>query len=158
MTHIADLHDRLGELHKRTSETPLFNPVFQLGLELSRDLEAGKLSLEELERLVEELEGEGLAARASRLGRLLAPMKPAENDAAITSLARKASDAGESFEAFAARWAQPSAHIVFTAHPTFLLTEKQSEAVAGAVEKGESDAKALTAAVERRFVVDCLRM
>jgi len=45
MTRLAALDQRLQELHVRTAETPLFNPVFQLGLELSRELESGQLSL-----------------------------------------------------------------------------------------------------------------
>ena len=41
----SDLSTRLRELHAFTAQTPLFNPVFQLGLDLSRDLEGGKKSL-----------------------------------------------------------------------------------------------------------------
>ena len=50
-----DLRARLRKLHERTAETPLFNPVFQLGLELSRELEGHKLSLDRFERYVEAL-------------------------------------------------------------------------------------------------------
>ena len=32
MSEIAALTQRLQHLHQRTAETPLFNPVFQLGL------------------------------------------------------------------------------------------------------------------------------
>src|SRR5690606_23003787 len=38
----------------------------------------------------------------------------------------------EDFAAFRARWERPLLHAVFTAHPTFLLTPGQAEAVAGA--------------------------
>ena len=64
---VADLDRRLQELHVRTAETPLFNPVFQLGLELSRGIETGAISLDAIETLVNELECEGLRARAARL-------------------------------------------------------------------------------------------
>ena len=67
MTRLAALDRRLQELHPRTAETPLFNPVFQLGLELSRELESGQLSLGELAELVAELECQGLQSRAERL-------------------------------------------------------------------------------------------
>ena len=50
----ARLSARLNELHRQTAETPLFNPVFQLGLELSRDMERGDLSLAGVAELVEE--------------------------------------------------------------------------------------------------------
>ena len=113
----ADLAARLQELHGRTAETPLFNPVFQLGLELSRQLESGALTLSDIAALVAELECDGLMARASRLERLVAPVDPEANAARLDALA----DAPD-FAAFAARWRQPLAHIVFTAHPTFLLS------------------------------------
>jgi phosphoenolpyruvate carboxylase len=117
---VAALEARLGELHQRTRETPLFNPVFQLSLDLSRALEGGELSLDDMSALVAELECGGLKARASRLRMLLAPPP------ATVPLAQAAED----FTAFAARWENPQLHAVFTAHPTFLLSPAQSEAVA----------------------------
>ena len=47
MSGVAELDHRLEALHARTAETPLFNPVFQLGLELSRRLESGEAPLDE---------------------------------------------------------------------------------------------------------------
>jgi phosphoenolpyruvate carboxylase len=119
---VAALETRLGELHQRTRETPLFNPVFQLSLDLSRALEGGETSLEDVARLVAELECDGLKARAGKLRKLLAPPP------APAALA----DAEEDFESFARRWENPQLHAVFTAHPTFLLSPAQSEAVAHA--------------------------
>ena len=40
-----DLRDRLQELHALTAQTPLFNPVFQLSLDISRELEGGAIDL-----------------------------------------------------------------------------------------------------------------
>ncbi len=120
MTSLAALEARLGELHQRTRETPLFNPVFQLSLDLSRALEGGEISLDDLAALVAELECDGLKARARKLRTLLAgPPAPAP-------MASEADD----FESFAARWENPQLHAVFTAHPTFLLSPAQGEAVA----------------------------
>jgi phosphoenolpyruvate carboxylase len=132
MTGVADLDRRLQELHPRTAETPLFNPVFQLGLELSRQLESGQLSLDAVDSMVAELECEGLRARAARLHRLVAPLDPAANEERLRKLADE-----EDFAAFAARWQRPAAHIVFTAHPTFLLTKAQTEAVATSASSGD---------------------
>jgi phosphoenolpyruvate carboxylase len=128
---VADLEQRLKELHPRTAETPLFNPVFQLGLELSRLIEADTLSLDRIEALVSELECEGLKARATRLNRLVAPAETRSLAAAVP---------GEDFAAYATRWRQPFAHIVFTAHPTFLLTRTESAAVALGASSGETGA------------------
>ena len=52
MKSVAALEARLGELHQRTRETPLFNPVFQLSLDLSRALEGGEMGLDDIEALV----------------------------------------------------------------------------------------------------------
>lgn len=122
MRTVAALEARLGELHQRTRETPLFNPVFQLSLDLSRALEGGEIILDDLAALVAQLECDGLKARAGKLRALLAaPPSP-------TPMADEADD----FETFAARWENPQLHAVFTAHPTFLLSHAQSEAVATA--------------------------
>jgi phosphoenolpyruvate carboxylase len=118
MKTIAALEAWLGELHQRTRETPLFNPVFQLSLVLSRALEGVEISLDDMGALVTALECEGLKARAGKLRRLLAP------SATAAPLAGDEDD----FEAFRARWERPQLHAVFTAHPTFLLTEAQAEA------------------------------
>src|ERR1700712_4597520 len=133
MISSAILRERLGVLHQRTAESPLFNPVFQLSLDLSRDLEAGRLSLADAAGLTAELGCESLLDRANRLVHLLAPMDIQENRAAFAELAAAAGD----FDDFAGRWAQPLFHIVFTAHPTFLLTPNQSDAVADAASRGE---------------------
>ena len=127
MKTIADLEARLAELHQRTRETPLFNPVFQLSLDLSRALEGGELTLDDLTALMADLECDGLKARASKLRGLLAP--PATG-------ANLGDSDDEDFDTFCARWERPQLHAVFTAHPTFLLTPAQTKAVAAAASSG----------------------
>jgi len=60
MSMLAELDARLQDLHARTAETPMFNPVFQLSLELSRRIEGGTMGLDAVEALVAELECDGL--------------------------------------------------------------------------------------------------
>ena len=140
MTTVADLEARLGELHILTAQTPLYNPVFQLGLELSRDLESGTLSLDEIEALVAELECDGLRARAARLQRLVGPVTPDDNTARLLGLADE-----DDFAAFAAHWQRPLAHVVFTAHPTFLLSNAQRDSVAEGASSGDLSAETVCA-------------
>ena len=66
MRSVADLSERLQALHRRTEETPLFNPVFQLSLDLSRLLERGELTLADCEAMIAELECDALKSRAER--------------------------------------------------------------------------------------------
>ncbi|GGD48665.1 phosphoenolpyruvate carboxylase [Croceicoccus pelagius] len=143
---IAELHDRLRELHSRTRETPLFNPVFQLGLEFSRKLETGEIDLAEINSLVSALECEGLQARAQKLDRLLAPMAPDAN-------LKVFEEQPEDFASFAARWNNPLLHVVFTAHPTFLLTPAQAGAVAKAATEGEVDGDTACVAPHERTMI-----
>lgn len=129
------LRDRLKELHKLTAEAPLYNPVFQLSLDVSRALESGATDLRGLGTLVSDLECEALQSRASKLHTLLSPVATDRNVAAFRAIVEKT--VGEGFEAFAARWSRPFLHVVFTAHPTFLLTAAQSDAVAAAASSGD---------------------
>lgn len=143
MKTIADCEARLGELHQRTRETPLFNPVFQLSLDLSRALEGNDLSLDDLTGLVTELECDGLKARANKLRTLLAP--PAVSAPMVGD--------EEDFDTFRARWERPQLHAVFTAHPTFLLTPAQAKAVASAASSNaEVDNAACAVSAERSAV------
>jgi len=128
MKSVSALRERLRELHRRTSETPLFNPVFQLSHDLSRELESGRNSLDDVEALVAELECEALKSRATRLHSLVAPVGEGENLAALEALLPDE----DGFDEFRARWERPLMHAVFTAHPTFLLSPAQADAVAAA--------------------------
>ena len=145
---IAALEARLQELHLRTAETPLFNPVFQLGLELSRQIESGALTLDAVDGVVAQLECDGLLARANRLARLIAPVDAAQNCSRIVAVAQT-----ETFAAFAAKWRRPVAHVVFTGHPTFLLTSAQSAAVAASASTGEIGASTTCIAPHARDAI-----
>ncbi|MBD3730932.1 MAG: phosphoenolpyruvate carboxylase [Sphingomonadales bacterium] len=127
MKTVAELIERLQAHHARTRETPLFNPVFQLSLDLSRELEAGDIDLDTIAGMIAELECETLQARARRLRGLVAPVGPDANRDALAGCTGE-----QDFAAFRARWEHPQIHAVFTAHPTFLLSPAQSAAVASA--------------------------
>lgn len=145
---VHDLEQRLQDLHPRTAETPLFNPVFQLGLELSRQIESGEVSLDDIDRLVSELECESLQTRSTRLVRMLGPIDQAANDASIAALCDT-----PDFSEFAARWQKPFIHVVFTAHPTFLLSRAQSAAVTAAASSGEIGASTVCVAPHERDTI-----
>lgn len=128
MKTVDALRSRLEELHQRTAETPLFNPVFQLSHDLSRQLESGALDLAAVEGLVAELECEALQSRAARLRRLVAPTDRAANLHGLATLLHEE----DGFSEFRKRWEAPLMHAVFTAHPTFLLGPVEADAVAAA--------------------------
>jgi phosphoenolpyruvate carboxylase len=147
MRNVKQLHERLQVLHQLTKETPLFNPVFQLSLELSRELESGSLDLEAVASLVSEIECDALHSRAERLRRLVTPTVPATNLERLDKLGP------DDFESFRARWESPQLHAVFTAHPTFLLSPAQSEAVArSASQEGPIDNSVCVASPENHSI------
>ncbi|GAA5050103.1 hypothetical protein GCM10023208_08840 [Erythrobacter westpacificensis] len=131
MSGVADLTQRLQDLHQRTVETPQFNPVFQLAHELSRKLEGGEMTLDDFEALIAELEVAALEERADRLECMVAPIGSDANEAALAEALEK-----DDFAKFRQQWERPQLHAVFTAHPTFLLTPEQSNAVASAASQG----------------------
>lgn len=127
MKTLAKLIHRLEAHHERTQETPLFNPVFQLSLDLSRQLESGDLSLDDCSGMIAELEVEALQNRADRLDAMLSPIAPMANKTALAAIL----DEGD-FGDFSKRWQSPQLHAVFTAHPTFLMSQAETEEVANA--------------------------
>jgi phosphoenolpyruvate carboxylase len=149
---VEGLLERLSVLHKRTEETPLFNPVFQLSLDLSRAIEGGELTLDACEDLIADLECRALESRAGHLRALVEPIEPEANLAALEACAGQAS-----FEDFRACWETPQLHAVFTAHPTFLLSPGEAAAVAAKASGGggsacaaEGERPAITLAHEHR--------
>src|SRR3546814_18235774 len=121
---VAVLIDRLGELHGRTRETPLFNPVFQLGLDISRALEAGELTLDGIAALVAELGCLSLQSRAARLRGLVRPLAADEDCPAPCDRLGIGLDTGD-FDGFRREWENPQMHAVFTGHPQLLLTRSE---------------------------------
>ncbi len=130
MTLTTDLKNRLKLLHQQTAQTPLFNPVFQLSLDISRDIEGETRTLADIEALVNDLECEAMQSRASHLVHLLAPVNRAHNQSGLQEMI--AASAQHGFDVFAAIWSKPLLHVVFTGHPTFLLTADQSDSIAKA--------------------------
>lgn len=133
----AELTQRLKEHHKRTEATPLFNPVFQLSLDLSRQIESGDLSLDDCSGMIAELEMEALQNRADRLDAMLSPIAEQDNHAALS-----ATFVETDFAAFAKHWQSPQLHAVFTAHPTFLMKPDEAKEVADAASEGRPIAPA----------------
>ncbi|MEM8918167.1 MAG: phosphoenolpyruvate carboxylase [Pseudomonadota bacterium] len=141
---IPGLTDRLKSLYAHTGQSPMSNPVFQLGFELSRELEGDELDLPGFEATIRNLERDAFRRRARHLTGLIGPVDPASNRKKIRTLARNSGDGG--FRAFANRWSRPLLCCVFTAHPTFLLNPK-----------GYADLAALTADPKRKVSPSALK-
>ncbi|MFD0986830.1 phosphoenolpyruvate carboxylase [Methyloligella solikamskensis] len=116
--------DRMREYRDRVPFEPQSNPVKQLALDLSRALESGDLTREDMEAVAKELSDRALVGRAKNTVRYLGDKKVDQ----LSEILRKqiyesAFKKGEqiSFAKFRNRWETPRDGIVFTAHPTFAI-------------------------------------
>ncbi len=128
---ISSLRQTLASHHALTSQTPLFNPVGQLGFDLSRDLEAGRISLAAISTLTDELESTAFLERAKRRHDFVAPVDTASNIKRFSDVVRASAATGD-FTAFAQKWSQQTLGCVFTGHPTFMLSAEDNAALAQA--------------------------
>ncbi len=134
---------RLSEHRQRARREPQFNPVHHLAFEISGALERGEVRLRDLAEAAKTLCDEALIGRAARLRASLGldagtPDAPADGLARLKALVRAsaldADGAPRPFAAFAAVWARPEDGIVFTAHPTFAMSQALRGLLADLVE------------------------
>lgn len=125
--------ERLTAHRERARHEPQFNPVHHLAFEISSELEQGGVSLRDLQAAAKALCDEALLARSERL-RAYLDVPAGHADAAdaaaeerlrelVRASARQADGRPLDFESFAARWRRPEDGVVFTAHPTFAMSQ-----------------------------------
>lgn len=126
---IETLSARLAALYMQTDQTPLFNPVAQLGFELSRAIESGGAGAQGYETQVADFEQWAFTHRAKRFGQLLAPTAEGENTRIVSGIAEDIARKKD-FALYQSTFSQPFMGCVFTAHPTFMLPREGYEALA----------------------------
>src|ERR1700758_3681557 len=131
---LLDLTARLGA---RTSEDPFGNPVLSVSLAITRQLDAGELTEDDIAGLIRYLRDAAFADRAARIPNYLGGINTSTNDAILADLAHHLlrPDPNDS----PVRWAEYQAltertrfAAVFTAHPTFSLPLPVNQALAEA--------------------------
>lgn len=113
---------RLAECRDRVRNEPKYNPVSQLAFELSRKLEAGQISRGDLYALADDLCRASLQARAERLAAHVGPLDRDENRRRLKAAILRLVGDGPVTPATLTTLARRTLGIVFTAHPTFLLS------------------------------------
>lgn len=139
------LRNELKSLRAQIPDQPSLNPVSGVAFDLSRRLEAGDISFDDLKALSTRLMDSALVHRAF----LLREQIGLENDETtskefsdfVAQLAEDTSDAG--FETFQERFGRARNGIVFTAHPTFGLSEELSNRLAEIAVSDSYDGKPL---------------
>ena len=120
---MAAFEQTLAELRRRTELDPFANPILLLAIEIGRRLDAGELTHDDLEQLIQRLTIESFLRRSERIGRYLGVCERAANVERLRQLLRLAfrpdGDAAVPFEAFRRAVERDRFGIVITAHPTF---------------------------------------
>lgn len=133
---------RLRTYRARLVDDPQFNPVRQLAFDLSRQIEAGSLRQGELAEIARELCDRALALRAVAMRRYVGDVSFEARDAELAALIRQSAyeqGALIPFAAFAARWEQPRAGVVFTGHPTFAMSRALRAVLVRLIERRTND-------------------
>jgi phosphoenolpyruvate carboxylase len=148
---LQDWRERLAAHRERARREPQFNPVHHLAFEISGELERGATSLRDLQAAAKALCDEALLARAGRLRNYLGiePGRAEDGEAAaeerLRALVRASTLDTEGttvdFETFAARWRRPEDGVVFTAHPTFAMSQALRSVLTDLVEGAKPQAE-----------------
>lgn len=124
------LRAELRRLRTRIPDRPALNPIVNVAFDLSRQLESGQISFEDLRALATRLMDRACVLRARRLRERIGYRDQATtikdfSDFVEASI-RTDLDDDAALAAFAEHWSRPRNGVVFTAHPTFGLSEALS--------------------------------
>ncbi len=124
------LRDDLKAMRAQIPDAPGLNPIVNVAFYLSRALESGDIKFDELQTLAGRLMDSACVRRAKRLREQIGFVDNQTTIKDFSNFVAKSvgseSDPDKAFEAFKARWSRARNGIVFTAHPTFGLSEALS--------------------------------
>jgi phosphoenolpyruvate carboxylase len=135
------LRAEIKALRALIPDQPTLNPVVNVAFDLSRRLEAGEISFDDLKALATRLMDSACVHRALLLKEQIGfESEQATRREFSEFIARQIAEIDpDNFEAFKARFARARNGIVFTAHPTFGLSEALSDRMVEIVTTGETD-------------------
>jgi phosphoenolpyruvate carboxylase len=119
-----ELRDELKRLRAQIPDNPSLNPILNVAFDLSRRLESGDVSFNELKGLADRLMDRACVRRARRLRDKVGYQDHASTLNDFMAYVEQTADAaGGDVEAFMACWSRARTGIVLTAHPTFGLSD-----------------------------------
>ena len=125
MTDLA-LADRLALARARAAADPFTNAPLIFALEVSREVEAGGVTLDALEALATELGHAAFESRAERLAAYLGDCDPLALRERLRTLFGRLAE-GTDFDAYRRLLATAPFGVVLTAHPTFAIGREHSD-------------------------------
>ncbi len=144
----VQLRDELRSLRRLIPDSPWLNPITAVAFDLSRKLEAGDISFEELKALAGRLLDNACVERARRMRSRVefVDQNATINDFSsfIQSTIDSSGSDADALSKFANRWERARSGIVLTAHPTFGLSDGLSRRMIEiAVDNDESAASVI---------------
>lgn len=131
----------LQRLREQIVEDPMHNPVRELSHQLSRDLEGGRVTLDDIETLIEHLDRESFGRRAEHVTTYLSQGTKTGSDDPLRAIVDELSEGLDTPEAFDRMWSRRHETLVFTGHPTFLLSRRTRHHLAELATSGEAPTK-----------------
>lgn len=140
------LIDELRSLRTRIPDEPFLNPIMEVAFKLSRHLESGSTSINDVKGMAGRLMDRAAIRRAKRLRESLelVDQKTTLKQFAdfVAQRVDRTADSESAFQKFKERWSRARSGIVFTAHPTFGMSDKLTERLLKVV-SGESGDESL---------------
>lgn len=140
------LRDELRALRTQIPDNPSLNPIISVAFDLSRRLESGEISFEDLKSLAGRLMDRACARRArnmkERVGFVDHAATLKDFSAFVEQTMSGLSEGAAGLEAFKQRWARARTGIVLTAHPTFGLSDALSRRMIEIAVSDEAPAEA----------------
>jgi phosphoenolpyruvate carboxylase len=119
-----ELRNELKRMRAQIPDNPSLNPILNVAFDMSRRLESGDISFDELKGLAWRLMDRSCVRRARQLRQKIGYVDQATTLNDFTAYIEKtATESGKDIQAFADRWARARTGIVLTAHPTFGLSD-----------------------------------
>ncbi|WP_414464172.1 phosphoenolpyruvate carboxylase [Hyphomicrobium sp. DY-1] len=119
-----ELINQLKRLRAQIPDNPSLNPILNVAFDMSRRLEAGEVSFDEMKGLACRLMDRAFVRRARGLRDKVGYVDQATTLKDFTAYVEKtATESGNNLKAFEERWSRARTGIVLTAHPTFGLAD-----------------------------------
>ncbi len=145
---VAEWTEKLRGYRERLKEDPQFNPIKQLAFTISRELESKSLSRGKVAAIGKHLCDQGLLHRAQKTRDYMGSLDTADRKARLKEAFRAQSmKDGQPipFEEFRDIWQKPLHGIVYTAHPTFVMSVELRKMLVSLIEQGDDNADLLEA-------------
>lgn len=118
-----ELRSELKRLREQIPDNPSLNPILNVAFQLSRQLESGAVSFDDVKGLASRLMDRACVRRARNLRQRIGYVDQATTHKEFTAFVERSAAEAGSLDNFAARWSRARTGIVLTAHPTFGLSD-----------------------------------